>query len=81
MTTAEMQEPTSVPELPGSINSILEEHPSMSVEDAANFQGQQIERYRVAASMVLGVAVEELHDMPPTAIRQGLENRSIGEAA
>lgn len=81
MTTAEMQGPALVSELPGSINSIIEAHPDISTEEASKIQGEQIERYRVMASAMLGVAVEDLHDMSPVVIKQGLEGKSIGEAA
>ncbi len=81
MTTGEIPEPTEIPVLPGSINSILEANPGMSAAEASALQNEQMGRYQAAASALLGISPDELHNMRPEAIRKGLNNSDIGEAA
>lgn len=82
MSLIEAYEPSPL-QLPGSIEQILDENPEASFENAVVAQAELLERYRSAASGVLGISVEDLHDLGPGQVGQSLElaNENTGETA
>lgn len=80
MISGEKFEQVEMPILPGSISSIMAMNPEMTPTDATRLLSEQLGRYQVAASVMLGVTQSELHEMKSEEIRRRLEISNSGEA-